>query len=970
MANRKSEAQVEFSVINQKFNSGLKEMNTSLKGFRAELQTNSEKLKSVSASADDLKERQSLLKQQYEQSTNKVQLHEQALVECERLLGNNSKEYATLSNKLSIACTEQQKISNEIEKTNQQLRSEQVSEYDSKVSKLNTNLALNSEKLKGNATNISNLKERQTLLKDAVATTSDKVKFLENDLDKCSNTVGKNSTEYNALEKELTEAKTDLTSFQNELKQATKDVDDNSNALQRNKEHFDKIGDGLSGAGKKLLPVTAAYTGGVGLAVKSAIDFETAFTGVKKTVDGTPQQFQQLSDDIRKMATEIPASTTEISAVAEAAGQLGIKTDDIMGFTKVMIDLGNSTNLSSESAASALAKFANVTKMSANDYDRLGSVIVALGNNSATTETDIVEMGTRLAATGELVGLSESNIMGLATVMSSLGIEAEAGGSAMSKLLKTIQVSVETGNGNLKNFASVAGMSIDQFKQAFSTDAVGAMGSFITGLNDTERNGKSAIATLDEMGISEVRMSNTILSMSSSGELLADTLGLADQAWADNSALTNEADQRYETLASKMEITKGKLSDVGISIGQSLMPFLETMVDKLGVAVEWFNGLSDGTKNTILVIGGIAAVAGPVLMVVGSISKGVGALGSVIGGVGKTFGAVTSVGKKVFGVLGGLSPQLLIIIGIIGAVVAVGVLLYKNWDKICEWARNLKEKVVEAWENMMQGIKTKVEEIKTSISTKFEEMKEKVLAPFNFLKDKAGEVLGAAKTTISEKLGNIKNAYNEHGGGIKGVASAAMEGVKGYYTAGYDFINNLTGGKLDGIKNKFKEKMDGIKEVVHGAIEKVKGFFDFDWSLPKIKLPHFSITGGFSISPPSVPKLSINWNAKGGLFTKPTVFQGFGEAGHEYAIPLSERSVAPLASMINKMMLPRGRSSAQTDVENMLSRLERKMDDLMNAKLNATFNLDGRELAKATAAYDDVENGNRYALSERGLAID
>ena len=165
-----------------------------------------------------------------------------------------------------------------------------------------------------------------------------------------------------------------------------------------------------------------------------------------------------------------------------------------------MIDLGESTNLSSTEAASALAKFANATKMSASIYSNLGSVIVALGNNFATTESDIVSMSTRLAASGELAGLSQPQIMALATAMSSVGIEAEAGGSAMAKLLKQIHLAAELGGEKLNQFASVAGMTSSQFKQAFETDAVGALSAFIGGLNDTERNGKSAIAILDEMG--------------------------------------------------------------------------------------------------------------------------------------------------------------------------------------------------------------------------------------------------------------------------------------------------------------------------------------------------------------------------------------------------------------------------------------------------------------------------------------
>ena len=159
------------------------------------------------------------------------------------------------------------------------------------------------------------------------------------------------------------------------------------------------------------------------------------------------------------------AAGTEIAEVAEAAGQLGIEKENLLAFTRTMIDLGESTNLTSEEAATALAKFANITNMEAQYYDELGSVIVNLGNNFATTEADIAAMATRLASAGELAGFSESQIMAMSTAMSSVGIEAEAGGSAMSKMIKNVQVAVETNGKSLKKYASVAGMSVNELRK-------------------------------------------------------------------------------------------------------------------------------------------------------------------------------------------------------------------------------------------------------------------------------------------------------------------------------------------------------------------------------------------------------------------------------------------------------------------------------------------------------------------------
>jgi len=233
------------------------------------------------------------------------------------------------------------------------------------------------------------------------------------------------------MEKELEQLNQDIKGHTAEWKQL-------GTTLTTAGEKIKAVGNGIQSVGNTLTKYVTTPIVAVGtLSAKAAVEFESAFAGVKKTVDATEEQFAELELGIRNMSKELPASTTEISAVAEAAGQLGIKTQDILSFTKVMIDLGESTNLSSTEAASALAKFANVTKMSATEYSNLGSVIVALGNNFATTEADIVSMATRLAASGELVGLSQAQIMALATAMSSVGIEAEARWFCNGKTTKT-----------------------------------------------------------------------------------------------------------------------------------------------------------------------------------------------------------------------------------------------------------------------------------------------------------------------------------------------------------------------------------------------------------------------------------------------------------------------------------------------------------------------------------------------------
>lgn len=532
------------------------------------------------------------------------------------------------------------------------------------------------------------LRAEQEYLKNAYEIQTDKINTLKMQLSDLENAENKNTTAIKKKRNELLNAEIKLETYNKKLKDIQTQLNNTGKKLEENGKKIEEWGEKTEKAGKKMSAFSVATGTALVASAKSAIDFEDAFTGVEKTVDGTAEQMEELKQGIRDMAKEIPSTTTEISAVAEAAGQLGIKTEDILSFTKVMIDLGNSTNLSAEEAASSLAKFANVTKMSAKDYDKLGSTIVALGNNFATTEADIVSMATRLAATGELSGLSQSQILSLATAMSSVGIEAEAGGSAMSKLLKKIQLATELGGDNLKQFAKVAGMTSSEFKKAYEKDAVKALSAFISGLNDTKRNGKSAIAILNDMDLTEVRLSNTILSLANASDVMNKAVDLGNEAWEDNTALTNEANKRYDTLKSKITIAINKLKDMTITLGNKLMPSIEKVIDKVGKWIEKFEDLSDEEVDMIVKLGLIVTAAGPVITIFGKLTSTIGGvtkgIGIVVQAIGVMKGTITSTSTVVNGlasVFSAITSPIGLACAAIGVTVAGIAIAVKNSEK-------------------------------------------------------------------------------------------------------------------------------------------------------------------------------------------------------------------------------------------------------------------------------------------------
>ncbi|CAI6023618.1 hypothetical protein PAECIP112173_00350 [Paenibacillus sp. JJ-100] len=415
-----------------------------------------------------------------------------------------------------------------------------------------------------------------------------------------------------------------------------------SGALDKVASKMESAGNTMRNAGASLTTMmTAPLAAVAGLATKASIGYETAFAGVKKTVDATEAELKGFSDEIRKMSREIPQSASAIAEVAEAAGQLGIKNEALISFTRTMSDLGVATNMASTEAATSLARLANITQMPQKNFDRLGATIVGLGNNLATTESEIVDMSLRLAGAGKQIGLTEAQILAFGGSLSSVGIEAEAGGSAFSRVMIDMAQAVATGSKDLNNFAMVAGISAQELQEKFKTDAAGALLDFIDGLGRMSAAGENTFAVLDALGLSEIRVRDALLRASGAGDLFRNSLELGTKAWEENTALTKEATTRYETTASQIEITKNKIVDAAITLGDSLKPALlavfaalEPVIQKGTELANMFSVLDQSTQTTIIVVAAVVAALGPVLLIVGQLSMSIAALIPVVQALG------------------------------------------------------------------------------------------------------------------------------------------------------------------------------------------------------------------------------------------------------------------------------------------------------------------------------------------------
>ena len=424
------------------------------------------------------------------------------------------------------------------------------------------------------------------------------------------------------------------------LKEAGVDMDDLgqssaqlTNRIDALKKEQEEVAEGAQTFGNKASQAfstvhEAIVAAGIATALKevyeyfadcaqASMDFESAMTGVAKTTDLTDDELSAMSDAIKEMSTEIPATTEELAAIAESAGQLGIHKESLLDFTEIMAMLGTSTNMTADEAATSLSRLANITGMSQEDFDRLGATIVDLGNNLATTEKEIVDMSMRIAGAGAQVGMTEAEIMSFSGALSSVGIEAEAGGSAFSTLISNMSLAVQQGGDGLEQFADVAGMSASEFAAAFEEDAAGAIIQFIQGLGNMESEGRSAIAVLDDMGLSDIRMRDALLRAAGASDVFTNALQIGSNAWDENTALVNEATKRYATTQSQLTMMQNAYKNLKVAIGDAYTPALQKAYS---VGTQVLNAVSQFIKQNPALVNAITAFVGVLGLVVAALA--------------------------------------------------------------------------------------------------------------------------------------------------------------------------------------------------------------------------------------------------------------------------------------------------------------------------------------------------------------
>lgn len=390
------------------------------------------------------------------------------------------------------------------------------------------------------------------------------------------------------------------------------------------------LGDSLQTFGRKF----SMYIGGplAALGIKSfnlAQEYETAMTRLQIASQATDDEIAILNDTILRMSGEIPFTYVEIADMMKTLSEAGVPISNLEKIAQQFLALKSISDIDDDGITNMI-RFMEIMKIPLDDIDQFSSALFSLGINSVATSSEIFEMANRMASTGSLAGFSAQEILALATAYTSLGINAEAGGTASNKLMKEFQLAAETGNGakaSLEQLAGVMGITEEKFISMQKTDPAGLMLNFFDSLTKGGAEGNaSVLALLDSLGITEARLSALAATAANNPDFFSEMLAYAEQAWSDTSAAADATDKAFSTSAANTKTSLNEMENAAADVGENVIDAVQPIIDVVADLATQFGQLDEATQQNWVKVAGALIIIGPAAAWAGSVASGIGTM--------------------------------------------------------------------------------------------------------------------------------------------------------------------------------------------------------------------------------------------------------------------------------------------------------------------------------------------------------
>jgi len=389
------------------------------------------------------------------------------------------------------------------------------------------------------------------------------------------------------IQVDIRRASNNLTEMKRQLRNLENQWDKSMSRLQTK---FNWIGKSIIGSFVNPITLGIGAVAWLGRAIawasRTAISFESAFAGVKKTFEATAEWYAEVRKGLIDLSKRLPITFEELSAVAEAAWQLGVKGEkNLLRFTEVAVGLGIATNLSAEDAATSLKRFSDVLWVPIEQIENLWSTLVSLWNNFAANEQEILEFAKRAQTAWVVSNLTAIQILGLSTALVASWINAESWGTAIVQTFAKINKAALEGWPALEKFATVAWMTAEEFKTWFGENAWATFSKFMDWLN---KSWQEWAIVLDKLWINSSRAQQAFLALAGNSATLEEAMQNANTAFDENAALQDEVNKRLDTTESKLMIAKNNWRALGSVFGDTFNKILIPLVNSATNAINWF----------------------------------------------------------------------------------------------------------------------------------------------------------------------------------------------------------------------------------------------------------------------------------------------------------------------------------------------------------------------------------------------